>query len=50
MSKGGLLVLCLVALVAGIGWVVTAGLPLVYAIGVVAVVLCLGGFSLVLGK
>ena len=50
MSKMGLLILCAIALLSGLGWVVLAGLPVVYAIGVVAVVMCLGGFSLTVGK
>lgn len=50
MSKMGLLVLCGLALLSGLGWVALAGLPLVYTLGVVAVVLCLSGFSLRVGK
>ncbi len=50
MSKMGLLVLCGIALLSGLGWVVLAGLPMVYAVGVVVVSMCLGGFSLAVGK
>ncbi|MFL5627860.1 MAG: hypothetical protein ACJ788_19955 [Ktedonobacteraceae bacterium] len=50
MSKAGLLMLCVLAFVSGIGWVITAGLPLGYVLGVVVICVGLALCSLVVGK
>ncbi len=50
MSKAGLLVLCFIALIAGLSWVFTAGFPLGYALGVIVLCIGLGVCSLLVGE